>query len=106
MSNIPYRPEELEAIAKHIAEADLPPVLYRYRRATEWTIKELAAPEIYVAGVEDMNDPLELLAPYEIDKEKLSEAMYDHVRNFENCDHETAIAEVNKIDELRIKHFC
>lgn len=97
--------KELAAVAKHIAGADPPPVLHRYRRPTEWTIKELSAPEIYVAGVEDMNDPFELLAPFDIDKEKLAEGMYDHARRFLNCDHEAAIIEADKIDEACIKYF-
>ena len=86
--------KELAAVAKQIAGADPPSVLHRYRRPTDRTIEELSEPEIYLAGVKDMNDPFELLAPFDIDKKKLAERMHDH---------EAAMIEANKVDESCVK---
>jgi hypothetical protein len=60
-------PRELMIIGRKLEKLDVPPVLYRYRRAVNWTLKELAVPEIHVAAVDDMNDPFEYRAPLAID---------------------------------------
>lgn len=86
-----------------MTEADPPPVLHRYRRPTGRTLEELAAPEIYIAGVEDMNDPLEFLAPSVIDQEKLADRMYKYARTQLQLDHEGALVEANRIDESSVK---
>jgi len=65
---------ELMIIGRKLEKLDVPPMLYRYRRAAEWTVKELAVPEIHVAAVYDMNDPFEYRAPFAIDLETTRKA--------------------------------
>ena len=65
---------ELMIIGRKLEKLNVPPMLYRYRRAAKWTVKELAVPEIHVAAVDDMNDPFEYRAPLAIDVEKTRKA--------------------------------
>lgn len=67
-------PQEMESLLRFAAKASPPPLLYRYRRASEWTIKELSVPEVHISGVEDMNDPFEYRAPLRVDINQLKES--------------------------------
>lgn len=60
-----------------LAKANPPPLLHRYRRPSEWTIKEIENCELHAAGPGDMNDPFEYRAPIEIDLEKLKARFVD-----------------------------
>ncbi len=65
---------ELRIFGRKFEKLNVPPVLYRYRRAANWTVKELAVPEVHVAAVDDMNDPFEYRAPLAIDIETTRKA--------------------------------
>lgn len=89
---------ELELFSRLIEKANPPPILYRYRRASEWTIKELMVPEVHIAGVDDMNDPFEYRAPLVIDVEKLRAEMYLFARNQMGMDHDSAKIEAQALN--------
>jgi hypothetical protein len=65
---------ELSILSRKLEKVNVPPMLYRYRRAAKWTVKELTVPEIHVASVDDMNDPFEYRAPLAIDIEATRKA--------------------------------
>jgi len=58
---------EYEILEKLIARANPPPVLYRYRRANDFTLTELTKRQIFAATPDDMNDPFEYYAPVSFD---------------------------------------
>jgi hypothetical protein len=57
--------EEIEADMALIflARANPPPILFRYRRPSDWTIDEISKQELYAATLEELNDPFECRAP-------------------------------------------
>lgn len=62
-----------ETFFRLLGKANPPPILHRYRSASEWAVKEIANHEIHVARPQDMNDPFEHAAPLRVDKELLQE---------------------------------
>ena len=54
---------EAEVAKKFLVRANPPPILYRYRRPTDWTLAEISKCEIYASKPEDLNDPFECSAP-------------------------------------------
>jgi hypothetical protein len=54
---------EAEILAKLLARANPPPILYRYRKPNDWALAEISKPEIFVASPDDLNDPFECSAP-------------------------------------------
>ena len=57
--------EELEAemALRFLARANPPPILFRYRRPSDWTIDEISKHELYAATSQELNDPFECHAP-------------------------------------------
>lgn len=62
---------ELEILGSLLKRANPPPVLHRYRRPNEYTLKELTDFRLYAAAPIDLNDPFESLAPVHVDHSKL-----------------------------------
>jgi len=62
---------EAEILAKLLARANPPPILYRYRKPSDWALSEISKPEIFVASPDDLNDPFECSAPVAWDVESL-----------------------------------
>src|SRR5438552_5050578 len=58
---------EYEILEGLIARANPPPLIYRYRRANDFTLSELTKREIFAATPDDMNDPFEYYAPVSFD---------------------------------------
>lgn len=67
---------ELQIVQRHLEKVNPPPILYRYRRANEWALKEISNSEVHVASPADMNDPFEYQATLSVKLEDLKEAMY------------------------------
>jgi hypothetical protein len=97
-------PRELEVLARHFVKANPPPVLYRYRRATDWTLKELAVPEVHVTCVHDMNDPFEYRAPLHVDLEKLRNAFRGHAITRLGMTPAAAKKAADAIGEIELDH--
>ena len=96
---------ELELLGRFIAKASPPPILYRYRRASEWAIKELQAPEVHIASVDDMNDPFEYRAPLSIDIEKLRVSMFAYAREQLGMDHDAAQKEAKFVNQFGVTYL-
>src|SRR5688572_16736182 len=56
-------PRELELTLRHLARANPPPTLHRYRRPHEWTLKEVAEQRLHLTAPDDQNDPFESRTP-------------------------------------------
>jgi len=54
---------EAEIIERFRARANPPPILFRYRRPTQWTLDEISGHQIYAAKPIELNDPFEYTAP-------------------------------------------
>jgi hypothetical protein len=54
---------ELEILAKLLARAKPPPILYRYRKPNEWTLAEISNQRIFATSPDNLNDPFECSAP-------------------------------------------
>lgn len=67
MQHLSVEQRELEILAKHLARAKPPPILYRYRKPNEWTLDEIGKHHIFAAAPDDLNDPFEYSAPVHID---------------------------------------
>jgi hypothetical protein len=96
---------EWELFARFVAKSNPPPILHRYRRVSDWTIKELATPEVHVAGVDDMNDPFEYRAPLHIDVEKLRDALRTYAQKQLGMSAAAAEAEANVIGDIELEFF-
>ena len=96
---------ELELLVRFIAKASPPPILYRYRRASEWAIKELQAPEVHIASIDDMNDPFEYRAPLSIDIEKLRVSMFAYAREQLGMDHDAAQEEAEFVNQFGVTYL-
>ena len=90
---------ELQIFHRFIEKANPPPILHRYRRACDWTIKELTTPEVHITGVEDLNDPFEYNAPLSIELDKLKHSMYIYARNELGKDHDDALSDAVAVDQ-------
>jgi Protein of unknown function (DUF2971) len=54
---------EAEIIQRFQARANPPPILFRYRRPTDWALDEISKQQIYAAKPIELNDPFEYAAP-------------------------------------------
>lgn len=72
---------------------------------SDWTIKELATPEVHVAGVDDMNDPFEYRAQLHIDVEKLRDALRTYAQKQLGMSAAAAEAEANVIGDIELEFF-
>lgn len=79
-----YSREDLEAgmALRFLARANPPPVLYRYRRPSDWTIDELAKRELYAATADELNDPFECRSPVVWNIELMREQFIQHAPAF------------------------
>ena len=89
-------PRQREIFLRNVGKSNPPRIFNRYRRASEWAIKELTVPEVHVAGVVDMNDPFEYRAPLFISIAKLRAAMYRFSRG-RGMSHEEATVEAQSV---------
>jgi hypothetical protein len=96
---------ELELLMRNLAKSNPPPILHRYRRDSDWTIKELTVPEVHVAGVSDMNDPFEYRTPLEIDEGKLRARFLDYARE-RGMDQKAAIKELESFGQNSAKQLA
>ena len=96
---------DLQILARNFGKANPPPILHRYRRASEWTIKELAEPEIHITGVDDMNDPFEYRAPLTVDLEKLRTGFKSYAQTQLRMDASTAKQEAQAIGEIELNYI-
>jgi len=69
---------ELETVYMHMLKADPPEKAYRYRRPSDWALKEISDPHLHVAAPCDMNDPFEYCAPVHFDLDKVKVAYVRH----------------------------
>lgn len=90
---------EIEGIGRLLAKCDPPPILHRYRGATEWAIKEISNLEVHLTKPEDMNDLFEFRAPLTVDREKLEEAFAQYCRDLGETDEENIRRKVDEITE-------
>jgi hypothetical protein len=76
--------EELEAetALRFLARANPPPILFRYRRPSDWTIDEISKQELYAATSEELNDPFECRAPVVWNVELMKEQFIRHAPAF------------------------
>jgi hypothetical protein len=62
---------DLEILGSLLKRANPPPVLYRYRRPNEFTLKELTEFQLYAAAPVSLNDSFESSAPVQVDHSKM-----------------------------------
>jgi hypothetical protein len=76
--------EELEAemALRFLARANPPPILFRYRRPSDWTIDEISKHELYAATSQELNDPFECRAPVVWNVELMKEQFIQHAPAF------------------------
>lgn len=96
---------EVELLTRFVMKANPPPMLYRYRRAADWTIKELRVPEVHVTGIDDINDPFEYRAPLKVDVEMLRRSFYEFCREQRAMSHEQATEEAKSVNEASALHL-
>jgi hypothetical protein len=79
-----YSREEYEAeiALRFLARANPPPILFRYRRPSDWTIDEISKQELYAATSEELNDPFECRAPVVWNLELMKEQFIKHAPAF------------------------
>ncbi|MEY4570542.1 MAG: hypothetical protein RLZZ398_1981 [Verrucomicrobiota bacterium] len=100
--NLDFR--QLEAIAGHLAKANPPPILYRYRRPSDWALKEIQLPHVHIASPADMNDPFEYAAPLHYELSELKE----YARKFytlSGMDKAEAIRKADGLNESSIAYL-
>lgn len=95
---------EEQILTRQLTKAKPPPVLYRYRRPIDSTLRELATPEVHVTAVDDMNDPFEYRAPLSIDPEKLRTAFSIYAQRELGMSPEAAKKETDTIGEIEADH--
>lgn len=88
-------------MASHLAKANPPKVLYRYRRPGPWALKEISQPHVYIARPADMNDPFESRAPLHYDLSKLKNAYAFFMTQRVATDAEASF-EVDRLDDQSI----
>jgi len=69
---------DLEILGSLLRRANPPPTLFRYRRANEYTLKEITNYQLFAAAPKDLNDPFESGAPVRIDEQKLKASFIDY----------------------------
>ena len=76
--------EEIEAemALRFLARANPPPILFRYRRPSDWTIDEISKQELYAATSQELNDPFECRAPVVWNMEQLRKQFIQHAPVF------------------------
>lgn len=79
-------PYNLDFLSRLLCKANPPSILYRYRRANEWALKELSNHEVHLARPQDLNDPFEYAAPLSIDIHKLKAAFISYAQESLNMD--------------------
>lgn len=94
---------QLETLLRLLDKTSQPPVLYRYRSESDWTIKEIANHEVHVARPEDMNDPFEHRTPLEIDRERLKAAFEAFCQAEHGMDKASIAHEWSLVDEAKVQ---
>jgi hypothetical protein len=94
---------QLVTLLRHLEKANPPPVLYRYRAATEWAIKEIANHEVHVTAPDSMNDPFEYSAPLRIDRDRLKEAFEEFCRDEREMDDDAIAREWATVGDAHVE---
>ena len=98
-------PREEETLRRLVARANPPPILYRYRRPNESTIREIAMRTVYAATPDDLNDPFECSAPLLCDKDSMKRYFLEVFAPTRGLSAEEAEAEFDSYEFEEIKHF-
>lgn len=72
----------VEMALRFLARANPPPILFRYRRPSDWAIDEISKQELYAATSEELNDPFECRAPVVWNVELMKEQFIRHAPAF------------------------
>jgi hypothetical protein len=69
--------EEIEAemALKFLARANPPPILFRYRRPSDWAVDEISKQELYAATSQELNDPTLIQMGCDFDRFILTESV-------------------------------
>jgi hypothetical protein len=73
---------EAEMALRFLARSNPPPILFRYRRPSDWTVDEISKQELYAATSEELNDPFECRAPIVWNIELMKEQFIRHAPVF------------------------
>jgi hypothetical protein len=73
---------EAEMALRFPARANPPPILFRYRRPSDWTIDEISRQQLYAATSQELNDPFECRAPVVWNVELMKEQFIQHAPAF------------------------
>lgn len=93
---------EIVAALKHLEKVDPPKMAYRYRRPGEYTIKEIGEPHLYLASASEMNDPFELQAAIDFDKQQVKNKFFAYCRE-QGMTKEQVAREVEKVGNSHIE---
>ena len=98
--------EEIEAeiALRFIARANPPPILFRYRRPSEWTIDEISKQQLYAATSLELNDPFECRAPVAWNIQLMKERFIQLAPAF-GISPEKAVKEFNSSHEWGMKQL-
>lgn len=95
-------PFEVEMLRRLLSKANPPTILYRYRRANEWALKEISNHEVHLAQPQDLNDPFEYIAPLSIDIQKIKEVFFSYTQEYLKMDPLSAKKEVDAVDSAHL----
>jgi hypothetical protein len=73
---------EIETALRFLARANPPPILFRYRRPSDWTIDEVFKQQLYAATSQELNDPFECRAPVVWNVELMKGQFIEHAPAF------------------------
>ena len=68
---------EIEILKKHLARANPPPILHRYRKPNERALAEITKQQIFAASPVALNDPFEYSAPVSWGRDSLRKYLID-----------------------------
>lgn len=68
--------------SRFLARANPPPVLFRYRRPSSYTIEELSKHQIYAALPAELNDPFECRTPVVWNRALIKQDFIEHAPVF------------------------
>jgi hypothetical protein len=94
---------QLATLLRHFEKVNPPPVLHRYRAATEWAIREISNHEVHVTAPDSMNDPFEYSAPLRIDLDRLKEAFEEFCRDERRMDQDSIAREWERVGDCDVE---
>jgi hypothetical protein len=102
---MPFDFSQQEAILSHLAKANPPAKLYRYRGESDYALNEIREPHLHIASPADMNDPFEYRAPLNYDLSKLRQLAVPFFTNKQGMDKAVALTQANAIDSNLIDYL-